>query len=91
MMEAIIRKYDAKLDSKKRLTIRGTKFEFYHINEFNDGTIVLKPRVLVNPNEISENTLRMMDNSVKNYNKGVVSSPVNLDKYFKIMEESDEV
>ncbi len=51
-METIIRKYDAKLDSKKRLTIRGTKFEFYYINEFNDGTIVLKPRVLVNPNEI---------------------------------------
>ena len=91
MMETIIRKYDAKLDSKKRLTIRGTKFEFYHINEFNDGTIVLKPRVLVNPNEISENTLRMMDNSVKNYKKGAVSRPVNLDKYFKMVDESDEV
>ena len=90
-METIIRKYDAKLDSKKRLTIRGTKFEFYHINEFNDGTIILKPRVLVNPNEISENTLRMMDNSVKNYKEGAVSKLVNLDKYFKMVEESDEV
>jgi len=33
----------------------------------------------------------MMDNSVKKLKKSAVSKPVNLDKYFKMMEESDEV
>ena len=90
-MESIIKQYDAKLDEKKRLTIRGSKFDFYHVEEFNDGTLVLKPRVLVDPNELSENTLRMMDKSIENLKKGKVSKPVNLDKYLNISEDLDEV
>ena len=90
-METIIRQYDVKLDNKKRITIRGSKFDYYHINEFNDGTLVLKPRILIDPHEISENTLLMMDSSIENYKKGDVSSPINLDKYLKMVEDPDEV
>jgi hypothetical protein len=90
-MESIIKQYDAKLDEKKRLTIRGSKFDFYHIDEFNDGTLVLRPRVLIDPDELSANTLQMMDKSIKNLKNGKVSKPVNLDKYRKYLEETDEV
>ena len=90
-METIIRKYDAKLDSKKRLTIRGTKYNFYHVQELNDGTLILKPRILVDPNELSENTLRMMDKSMENFKKGNVSKPINIDNYLKMVGETDEV
>ncbi|MDZ7318245.1 MAG: hypothetical protein ONB11_03765 [candidate division KSB1 bacterium] len=90
-MEAIVKTYDAKLDNKKRLTIRGTKYEFYRIQEFDDGTIVLKPRILVDPDELSENSLAMMDNSIKNFKKGNVSKPIDLRKYLKLAEEFDEV
>jgi len=90
-MEAIVKSYDAKLDNKKRLTIRGTKYDFYHIQEFNDGTLVLKPRVLIDPDDLSENTLRMMDSSIENLRKGNVSKPIDVQKYLKIAEELDEV
>lgn len=90
-METIIKKYDAKLDNKKRLTIRGTKYDFYHVEEFNDGTLLLKPRVLIDPNELSKNTPRMIDKSMDNFEKGNVSESVNLDKYLKMVDESDEV
>ena len=90
-METIVKSYDAKLDNKKRLTIRGTKYDFYHIQEFNDGTLVLKPRVLVDPDDLSENTLRMMDRSIENLKEGNVSKPIDVQKYLKIAEELDEV
>ncbi|CAN2039996.1 conserved hypothetical protein [Candidatus Magnetomoraceae bacterium gMMP-15] len=90
-MEAIVKKYDAKLDNKKRLTIRGTKYNFYHIQEFNDGTLVLKPRILVDPNEVSKNTLNMMDKSIDNLKKGNISKPIDIDKYLKIVEETNKI
>jgi len=90
-MQAIVKSYDAKLDNKKRLTIRGTKYDFYHIQEFNDGTLVLKPRILVDPDDLSENTLRMMDRSIENLRKGNVSKPIDVQKYLEIAEEFDEI
>ncbi len=90
-METFINEYDAKLDDKKRLTIRGSKFDFYHVEEFNDGTLLLRPRVLIDPNGLSKNTLNMMDKSIKNLKNGKVSKPVNLEKYLKLSNESNKV
>ncbi len=90
-MEQIIKKYDAKLDNKKRLTIRGAKFSFYHVEEFENGAIVLRPRVLVDPDELSKNTLSMMDKSIENLNLGKASDPIDLHKYLSFSEDSDEV
>ena len=60
-MQTIIREYDAKLDSKRRLTIRNTNFDYYHVQEMNDGTIILESRELTAPFQISVKTLAMMD------------------------------
>jgi len=70
------REYDAKVDSKKRITIREPQTEYYHVEERSDGTILLSPRILVHPNEISERTLNMIDKSVVNMKAGNVSGPV---------------
>jgi len=90
-MGKIVKRYDAKLDSKRRLTIRDTQYEYYHVDEFKDGTLLLKPRVLINPNELSENTLGMIEQSMDNLENGVVSNPVNLEKYLKLTEKNDQV
>jgi len=90
-METVVKRYDAKLDSKKRITIRGSGDDYYHVHEFNDGPLILKPRIFMDPNELSENTLRMMDKSVENFKKGNVSDSINLDKYLKLAKELDEV
>ena len=75
-MEAT-RTYDTRLDSKRRLTIRGASFEYYHVKEYSDGHIVLEPRVLTPPFEVSQRTLAMMDSAVENLKSGQVSAPVN--------------
>ena len=80
-MEAAIREYDAKLDSKKRLTLRDAGYEYYHVTVLSDQRIVLEPRVLTSPFEVSANTLRMMDSSVENMKKGSVSPALDLSEF----------
>ena len=72
-MVPAVKEYDAKLDSKKRLTLRNAMFEYYHVSEKADGTIVLEPRELTVPFSVSENTLKMMDEAVQNLKDGRVS------------------
>ncbi len=85
-MAEVIKKYDAKLDSKKRLTIRGARTEYYHVTERKDGTIELSPRELVHPDKISEKTLQMIDKAVEKFKDGEVSEPIDLDELEKLLD-----
>lgn len=80
IMEKIVKEYDAKIDSKKRLTIRGTEYDYFHIKHYKNGSILLEPRVLVEP-KISKETLEMIEESVDNYREGKISKPVDVSKY----------
>ena len=82
-MEPVIREYDAKLDSKKRLTLREAGYEYYHVSVLPDQRIVLEPRVLTTPFEVSANNLKIMDKSVENMKNGKVSPAVDLSEYSK--------
>lgn len=73
-----LKEYDAKIDMKKRLTLRGARYGHYHVSEYKDGRIVLEPRELVKPFIVSKRTLKMMDSSIANFKKGVVSEPIDL-------------
>ena len=75
-MDKIINSYNCKVDSKNRITLRKSRFDYYSVQEFEDGKIVLEPRVLVSPFEVSKKTLNMMDKSVKNIKKNKVSNPI---------------
>jgi hypothetical protein len=79
----IVKEYEAKLDSKHRITIRGSDFQYFQVKQYGDGHLELLPRVLVDPKEISGNTLKMMDESIANLKKGNVSEPINLDSINK--------
>lgn len=76
-----VKSYDAKIDSKKRITLRNALFEYFHVEEYNDGRIILEPRVLEKPFEVSANTLNMMDSSIENLKKGDVSAPIDLSAF----------
>ena len=80
-MEKVLKRYDAKVDNKKRICIRGSKYDYYSVTEYEDGKIVLEPRVLVAPFEVSNNTLSMMDKSIENIDKGITSELVDLTKF----------
>ena len=76
-MEAV-RVYDAKVDSKKRITLRNAKYEYYNVKEMENGTLVLEPRELSVPFSVSELTLKMMDSAMENLKNGIVSEPIDL-------------
>jgi hypothetical protein len=80
-MPTSIRAYDAKMDAKKRITLRNARYEYYHVEEFDDGSIRLEPRELTKPFQVSENTLHMMDESVENLKKGKVSKAIDLSAF----------
>jgi hypothetical protein len=73
-----VKEYDARIDTKKRVTLRGAKYDNYHVQEYADGRIVLEPRELVAPFEVSKRTLATMDESMKNLKKGKASKPIDL-------------
>ncbi len=80
-MDTTIKEYDAKVDSKKRLTLRESPFEYYHVEHYADGRIMLQPRQLVEPIRVSENTLNMMDKSMENVKKGNAGKAVDLSEF----------
>ena len=77
-MELTLKNYDAKLDSKKRITIRNPMYEYYHVTEKENGVVILEPRELVDPLVISKKSLDSMDESMENIEKGVVYGPVKI-------------
>ena len=84
--QKFIKEYDTKIDTKKRITLRGSRYEYYHVVEFPNGKIELSPRELKEPFEISKESLRMMDLSMENFKKGIVSDPLNFSDYAFIKE-----
>lgn len=81
MNATLTNEFDAKLDSKKRITLRGAKSDYYAVRMFSDGRVLLEPRVLVPPKSISEASLLMLDTASENFKKGIASEPIDLDKY----------
>lgn len=78
---ATLKEYDARIDTKKRVTIRGARYTNYHVQEFADGRIVLEPRELVAPFELSKRTLAAVDASMGNFKKGTASRPLDLSTF----------
>lgn len=65
MAVAVRRNYDTKLDAKRRVTVRNARTEFYHVTEYEDGTVKLEPRVLIAPG-----MLEQIDAAVKRHKTG---------------------
>lgn len=81
MSTDVVKEYEAHLDTKNRITIRGAESEYYAVKTFRDGRILLEPRVLVPPESVSKRALKMLDRSAKNFTRGKVSKPIDLDPY----------
>jgi DNA-binding transcriptional regulator/RsmH inhibitor MraZ len=90
MAAELLNEYDTTLDSKCRVTVRGQSkkslYKNYHVKIYKDGHIVLEPRVLVHPDQISKKTLKMMDSAMENYTKGNRSKPIDLDEMRKLAD-----
>lgn len=72
--------YTAKRDSKNRVVVRNSDFDYYEVSEYENGRIVMEPRVLVSPDAVSKKSLDMMDRSVANLKKKKVGKPIHSSK-----------
>lgn len=72
------KEYAARVDTKKRVTLRDACYDNYHVQEYADNRILLEPQKLVAPFELSARTLSAMDEGMKNLKKGKVSQPIDL-------------
>lgn len=73
-----VREYDARVDTKKRVTLRGAQHRNYHVREYADGRIEMMPQDLV---EVSERTVEMMDRSMESFDKGEAGEPLDLSRF----------
>ncbi len=79
-MEAV-KDYTVHLDSKKRVTLRGAAYQYYNVREYQNGCIILEPRVLTVPETISVKTLQDMDRAIANLKEGNVSEAIDLSDF----------
>ncbi len=79
-MEAV-KDYTVHIDSKKRVTLRGAAYQYYHVKEYKNGCIVLEPRELKIPESVSARTLKDMDRAIANFRKGEVSEAIDLSDF----------
>jgi len=77
----VIKDYDVHIDSKKRVTLRGAKYQYYNVREYENGCIMLEPRELATPETISERTLEYMDQAIRNFKMGKVSAPIDISDF----------
>ena len=79
-MEAI-RDYTVRIDSKKRITLRGAAYQYYNVKEYQNGCIILEPHILSVLETISAETLADMDQAIVNFKKGEVSPEIDLSDF----------
>ena len=79
-MEAV-KDYTVRIDSKKRVTLRGAAYQYYNVREYKNGCIILEPRELKVPEAISAKTLNDMDRAIANFKKGDVSEAIDLSDF----------
>jgi hypothetical protein len=85
-----VREYDARADSKNRITLREAKFKYYHVTELANDCYVLEPRELMPQGGISADTLKDMDTAVANLKAGKVSVPIDLSDLLPLTESEAE-
>jgi hypothetical protein len=78
--------YEAKLDSKKRVTLRNAIIKNFRVIEYDNGEIILKPQILIDLEDITEVNLKRIETAVHNMKKGIVSEPIDL-KNFNFEDE----
>ena len=79
----VAKNYTTHIDSKKRLTLRGAKYNYYKVREYDNGFITLEPQELVSPLQISAKSLEAMDKAVENFKAGKVSVEVDLSEFLE--------
>jgi len=83
----VIREYDLRAGSKRRVTLRSSEYTYWHAREFDDGSVVLEPRELRPPAAMSARTLAQMDESMRRMAQGSVGDEFDLSEVEDLINE----
>jgi hypothetical protein len=86
-MDHVINEYDVKADSKRRVTLRSSRYTYWHAREFADGRILLEPRELRVPESLSARTLAQMDEAMRQMAEGNVGDEFDLSEVDDLIHE----
>ena len=86
-MAKVISEYDLKADSKRRVTLRSSAYTYWHAIEFDDGRVMLEPRVLQVPATISARTLAQMDEAMRQMAAGTIGDEFDLSEVEDLVNE----
>ena len=92
--EKIVKEYESKVDSSRRITLRNAKgialYEHYRTIHLEDGTIIHKPLVLASPeNVISAETMATLDKSITNFKKKKIGEAFDASQYQDLLDDED--
>jgi hypothetical protein len=87
-MTDVVREYELKADSKRRVTLRSSEYTYYYAREFEDGRILLEPRELRPPATLSRTTLGHMDEAIRRMNAGDVGDEFDLSEVEDLLNET---
>lgn len=87
-MAEVLKEYDLKMDSKRRVTLRSAEYEHYHARHYADGKILLEPRELREPETISRRALEQMDEAIRNLRDGVAGDEFDLAEVDDLINET---
>jgi hypothetical protein len=79
----VLQDYDIAADAKNRISLRGAKAKYFHVQALSNGCYVLEPRVLVSPEAIPARTLKVLEHSVAALKKGKASAPIDLSPFIE--------
>ena len=81
--------YTAKLDTKRRLLLRGgdALYDLYQVRHRDDGVIELRPQVTVDVASVSARTLATIEQSMEALERGEASAPVDLSETFPGLDD----
>jgi len=80
---SVVADYDVAADAKKRISLRGAKAKYFHVQALSNGAYVLEPRVLVPPQAVSARSLKMLEKSVAGLKQGLASAPIDLAEFLE--------
>lgn len=86
-MGEVVAEYDVKRDDRKRITLRGPKFEYYHATEYADGRVLLEPRELRVPDTLSRRTWNDIEAGIRNVEQGQAGDEFELDALGDLLDE----
>ena len=78
-----VKDYTVHIENKKRVTLRGALYQYYHVKEYDNGCIMLEPRELKVPDNISRRTLEDMDKAISNFKMENVYEVIDLSDFQK--------